>query len=102
MDGSSFSADTGVINYSLHNNTGDEAVLLFEPLLERATENGWKPLTRTEEFCGVPDPITAAVIDYELPLDWFPDAGPGVYRLSLEAYDKDDNPFMISAVFEIR
>ena len=102
VDGSSFPVDTGVINYSLHNNMGDEAVLLFEPLLEHATASGWEPLTRTEQFCGVPDPVTATVIEYELPLEWFPDARPGVYRLSLEAYDKDDNPFMISDIFEIR
>ena len=102
VDGSSFPADTEVINYSLHNDTGGEAVLLFEPLLERATENGWEPLERTEEFCGVADPVTAAVIEYELPMEWFPDAGPGVYRFSLEAYDENDNPFMISDIFEIQ
>ena len=102
VDGSSFSADTKAIKYSLHNDTGGETVLLFEPLLECATASGWEPLTRTEEFCGVADPVTATVIEYELPLEWFPDAGPGVYRLSFEAYDENDNPFMISDIFEIR
>ncbi len=101
VDDSSFSADTEIINYSLHNDTGGEAVLLFEPLLERATASGWEPLTRTEEFCGVTDPMTATIIEHELPMEWFPDAGPGVYRLSLEAYDEDDNPFIISDIFEI-
>ncbi len=97
----SYTADD-TVNFSVVNETGGEAVLLFVPVLERATENGWEQLECAESFCGVPDPITSKLTDHEFELSqWFPDAGPGVYRLSLEAYDEDDNPFMISDIFEI-
>lgn len=102
VDGASFPAGTETIYYTLNNTTGTEAVILFVPVLERAADTGWEKLECTEGFCGVPDPATEPVIEHDLPLaDWYPDAGPGVYRLSLEAYDEDDNPFMISDVFEI-
>ncbi len=98
----SYAADE-TVNFSVVNETGGEAVLLFVPVLERATETGWEPLECAESFCGVPDPITDKLTDHEFELSqWFPDAGPGVYRLSLEAYDEDDNPFLISDIFEIK
>ena len=78
-------------------------MILFVPILERATDTGWARLDCPEGFCGVPDPMADEVIWHELPLsEWFPNAVPGVYRLSLEAYDEDDNPFMIADVFEIK
>lgn len=100
VDGDNFPAGTENINFSVINETETEVVLLFVPVLERATLNGWVRLECAESFCGVPDPITSKLVDHELPLpQWFPDAEPGVYRLSLEAYDENDNPYMISDIF---
>jgi hypothetical protein len=103
VGGDSFSADTEVINYSVVNSTGDEAVLLFVPTLGRASETGWEKLDCAEGFCGVPDPIEDPVVEHELPLkEWFPDAGAGIYRLSLLAYDENGDSYMIADIFEIK
>jgi hypothetical protein len=101
--GDSFSADTGIINYSVNNEAGGEAVLLFIPTLERATAMGWEKLDCAEGFCGMPDPVEGRVIEHELSIaEWFPDAGTGVFRLSLTAYDENDDPYMIADVFELK
>jgi len=102
VEGESFPAGTETINFTIINDAGGEQVLLFVPALGRATPSGWEELDCEAGFCGVPDPVDADRLDHELPLrEWFPDAGPGVYRLSLLAYDDNDDPYMIADVFEI-
>lgn len=103
VEGESFPADTEMINYVIFNEAGGEQVLLFVPTLGRATLSGWENLDCEAGFCGVPDPFDAERADHELPIrEWFPDAGPGVYRLSLLAYDDNGDPYMIADVFELK
>jgi hypothetical protein len=103
VEGDSFPAGTETIKYFIIDDTGGEQVLLFIPALSRATPSGWENLDCEAEFCGVPDPLTERMLMHDLPLkEWFPDAGPGVYRLSMQAYDDNDDPYMIADVFEIR
>jgi len=103
VEGDSFPAGTETINFMVIDDTGGDQALLFVPTLGRATPSGWDNLDYEAEFCGVPDPLTERMTMHELPLkEWFPDAGPGVYRLSMLAYDDNDDPYMIADVFEIR
>jgi len=103
VDGDSFPADTETVNYSVVNNTDEEAVLLVAPTLGKATESGWNKLDCTAGFCSVADPMSEKVVEHELPIkEWYPDAGSGVFRLSLLAYDENNDPYMISDIFEIK
>lgn len=102
VEGESFPAGTETINYSIINEAGGEQVLLFVPTLGNVTPSGWIKLDCEAGFCSVADPVDARVLEHELPLkEWFPDAGPGVYRLSMLAYDDNGDPYMIADVFEI-
>ena len=103
VDGDSFPAGTEMINYNVVNNTDDEAVLMVAPTLGLATPDGWTKLDCEEGFCCAPDPVDAQLIEHELPLkEWFPDAGAGVYRLSLLGYDENGDSYMIADIFEIK
>ena len=47
--------------------------------------------------------MSEKVVEHELPIkEWYPDAGSGVFRLSLLAYDENNDPYMISDIFEIK
>lgn len=97
-----YSEGTETIHYTLFNHTGDTVAVVFAPLLERATEEGWVPIKCEGLFCGTPDPVDYASYQELRLTDWFPTADEGTYRLSLTVYEKDGKESDISDIFVLK
>jgi len=98
----SYPVGTEEIIVELFNQTGDEMAVTFLPQLEQADTNGWTGIQCQSEFCGSPDPVDTAVMPMAIDMkNWYPGSTPGVYRLSLDAYDEEGNPIKLSCIFEL-
>ncbi len=90
------------INFAVVNDTADTVPVVLAPMLERATNTGWEKLRVEGGFCGTPDPIHPGRFETTVPMQFlYPEAGEGVYRLTLSAYAPESTAYKLSTVFAI-
>lgn len=84
------------------NRTGKKVVAADTPFLETATAKGWESVKCAYGICSAPDPFidTGKTFTYDL-YAAYPDAGKGVYRLSLKVW-ADGKEATLSDVFVIK
>ena len=95
---------TGIeeINFAIVNGTADTVPVVLAPMLERAAKAGWEKLRVEGGFCGTPDPIQPGRYETTVPMQFlYPEAGEGIYRLTLSAYAPDGSAYPLSTVFAI-
>lgn len=102
MDQSEWPAGVEEISFAVVNDTADTVPVVLAPMLEQATNSGWEKLRVEGGFCGTPDPVRPGRYETTLPMRFlYPEAGEGVYRLTLSAYAPDDSAYPLSTVFAI-
>lgn len=100
MDKTLWPAGVEEIGFSVVNDTADTVPVVIAPMLERAANSGWEKLRVEGGFCGTPDPIEPGRYETTVPMRFlYPEAGEGIYRLTLSAYAPDGSAYMLSTVF---
>ncbi len=94
--------DTGEIIVELFNQTGGEIAITFLPKLEKADAGGWSEIACQSQFCASSDPVGIPVMPLTIDMKtWYLSSPPGIYRLSMDAFDENGNPLTLSCVFEL-